>query len=251
MGMSRNCTKKYNPDEKYNLYELIQQADGGDLEAMDTLVSLLVAEEYMEDDSDGDIAERYISYLQQLADAGKTEAYIMLGDAYKDGKWVLQDRDEAIRLYEKAVENGVLFGNESIGMLYYEEGNYERAYDYLTKDDGSKSFCSYYSLGEMYRQGLYVEKSDENACEYYALIAESGFEYAELDDYYWQACYRLGIAKHYGRGTEKDIKSAVKLISTAKRLYEKRDPKSEDRTDISRKELLQEWITVNRDAGMF
>lgn len=241
----------YDPDKKYNLYELIQKADGGDIEAMGTLVAVLAVEGYVEKEPDGDIARRYVSYLQQLADAGEAEAYIMLGDAYKDGKGVQQNRTEAVRLYEKAVENGILFGNECIGMLYYDDCNYERAFEYLTKDDGSKSPCSYYALGEMFRQGLYVTQNDKKACEYYAEIAEGDISYVEMDDYYWRACYRLGVARHYGRGTERDLYSASELISTAKQLYEERDENSDSATDITRDELFQEWIQVSRDAGIF
>lgn len=184
----------YTPGKQYNLYELLQKADDGDLEAMKTVVSVLRAEGYTDDDPDGEISERIVTYLRQLAEAENPDEYIMLGDAFLKGDGVRKDPQEAIRWYEKAVEDGVGFGNECIGMMYFEgvdvPADYQKAYEYFTKDDNKKSFCTTYALGEMFRRGLYVTKDDSKACEYYASIVEDDGPYPEMDDYYWRACFR-------------------------------------------------------------
>ncbi len=244
----------YSPDTQYNLYDLIKKADGGDLDAMETAVSLIAAEGYTEDDPDGEITERRFSYLRQLADSGRTSAYIMLGDAYLQGKGITKDAVEAINWYKKAAENGVMFGNECIGMIYY-EGNgvptdYQKAYEYFTKDNGRKSFCTIYSLGEMYRCGLYVMKDQVKAYDYYSGIVNSEEPYPELDDYYWRACYRVGIALHYGYGVKKDLSTAVEVFAKAKMLYESRG-ESTVQTGITKEEFYQEWMLLNQDAGKY
>lgn len=179
----------YTPGKKYNLYDLLRRADEGNLDAMEDAVAVLSVEGYTDDDPDGEIAARQVSYLKKLAEAGKPFAYIMLADAYKNGNGVAMDTVEAIRLYERAVENGIRFGNECIGMIYYEGGggipqDFRKAYEYFTRDEGRKSACTYYSLGEMYRKGLYVEKDDMKACEQYGLIVNADGPYPEMDDYY-------------------------------------------------------------------
>lgn len=244
----------YTPGKEYNLYELLQKADKGDLDAMTTVVSLLAAEGYTDDDPDGEIAERQVRYLRQLAEAGRTFACIMLGDACRTGDGAPKDVKEAIRWYEQAAEGGIRFGNECIGLLYYEgddiPADYQKAYEYFTKDEGKKSFCTTYALGEMFRKGLYVSQDEEKACEYYESIVYDDGSYPEMDDYYWRACYRLAMAHHYGRGADKDLDTAVELMAKARNLYESR---SDDavKGDISKEEIYQEWMLLNQDAGSF
>ena len=244
----------YTPGKQYNLYELLQKADDGDLEAMEDAVSVLVAEGYTEDDPDGEIAARQVSYLKSLVDAGRTFACIMLADAYIKGDGVEKDPMEALRLYEKAAERGIRFGNECIGMMYYEgtdiPQDFQKAFEYFTKDEGKKSPCTAYSLGEMYRKGLYVTLDDEKACEYYDLIVNDDGPSPEMDDYYWRACFRLGTAMHYGTGTKKDLDGAGELLSNAKTLYESRGEHAVD-SDISKDELYKEWMLLNQDAGKY
>ena len=57
----------------------------------------------------------------------------MLGDAYRTGDGVPKDVTAAINLYKKAAEEGISFGNECIGFLYYNgEGvpvDYKKAFE--------------------------------------------------------------------------------------------------------------------------
>ena len=244
----------YTPGEQYNLYDLLMKADAGDLEAMEALVSVLPVEGYTDDDPDGEIAERQVLYLRKLAEAGRSFVYIMLGDACLKGSGTPKNVTEAIQWYEKAVESGIQFGNECIGMLYYEGTDialdYQKAYEYFTRDEGKKSFCTTYALGEMFRQGLYVMKDEAKACMYYASIVNDDGPCPEMDDFYWRACYRLGVALHYGIGTEKDLDRAVDMFSRAKNLYEL---KAENAAvgDITGEEFYSEWLLLNQDAGKY
>ena len=244
----------YDPGKQYNLFQLLQKADEGDLEAMEDVVMVLAVEGYLEDDPEGEIAERRISYLRRLAEAGRASACIMLGDTYIYGTGTSVDPEEAIKWFALAAEKGIPFGNECIGMIYYEgkgiPADYEKAYAYFTKDSCKKSFCTRYALGEMYRQGLYVAQSDEKACEFYSSIVNDRMNGAELDDYYWRACFRLGIACHYGRGAEKNYAFALKLLSKAKTLYGSRSENAMD-CDITKEEFDREWLLLNQDAGNY
>ena len=127
------------PGKQYNLRELLQKAEKGDLDAMETAVILISAEGYTDDDPEGEIAERQVRYLRTLAESGRSFAYIMLGGAYLKGEGTPQNATEAIRWYEKAAESGIHFGNECIGMLYYEGRDipcdYQKAYEYFTRDE--------------------------------------------------------------------------------------------------------------------
>jgi TPR repeat protein len=214
------------PKEQYNLYELLQKADSGDLDAMDTAADILFNEGYLEDDPDGEIAARLIKYRIRSTLADGPFQYIVLGEMFLNGKGLPQDTKEALRWFKKAVKIGIYFGNECIGMMHF-QGNgvpvdYQKAYEYFTKDPVKKSFCTTYALGEMYRLGLYVKQDAKKACELYRSIVEDNDSFSEYDDYYWRACFRLGEATHYGLGTGMDPDKAAELISKAKRIYEKR-----------------------------
>ncbi len=243
----------YSPGKTYNLFEILNKADSGDLDAMETAAVLLTAE-YSEDDLDGEILARRKKYLEQLVDAGNRNAMVMLADLYQNKDGLEKDIVKAIRLYEKAADCGVAFANEVIGLIYYDgDGvpiDYEKAYEYFTKDDNNKSFCTLYALAEMYRNGLFVPKNEETAAEYYSKIATSTSQYVELDDYYWRACYRLAVAKHYGSGIERDLNGALTLMETAKKLFNKRG-KNAVTPDISKEDFDREWILLNQDAGKY
>lgn len=244
----------YKPGKQYNLFELLQKSDEGDLEAMEDVVSVLVAEGYTADDPSGEIARRQVRYLRTLAEAGRKFAYIMLGDACEKGDGTPKDVQEAIRWYEKAAEGGIRFGNECIGMLYYEgtelPRDYQKAYEYFTRDAGEKSFSTTYTLGEMFRRGLYVKKDASKACEYYSAIVNSEGPCPEMDAYYWRAFFRLGTAMHYGLGTEKDLDGAYEMLSRAKDMYDEKEYNNIV-DDITEEELSREWILLNQDAGKY
>ena len=235
-----------------NFAHELQKADEGDVDAMLTAVRYMAVEGYIGKDAEPEINERYISYLNTLVQAGSTDALIMLGSTLVNGDVASPDPEEAIRLFSLAAEHGENFGNECIGMLYYEGDvvtrDFQKAFEFFTKDEGDKSFCTYYALGEMYRLGLHIEKNAETACGYYSKIAYSKSKNRELDDYFWRAQYRLACAKHYGEGTTKDLEEALTLIESARKLgrTEKEIISGEG---ITEETINTEWLQINRDLG--
>ena len=141
---------RYTPKEEYNLSELLEKADAGDIDAMGTAVCLLTAE--YDDGNDPELETRIFRYLQTLVQNREPFANIMLADYYIRGRIVEQDIEKAISLYETAVEQGVQFGNECLGMLHF-EGHYvpqdfRKALQYFKKNGKEKSPCTLYALGE-------------------------------------------------------------------------------------------------------
>ena len=154
------------PGDPYDLVEVLTKADAGDVDAMIDAVIILASEGYTDKGGDADIHERQIGYLRKLIDEKWDPAYIMLADHYVDGTGVEQNIDEAIRLYEKAAENGIDFGFECIGTLYFEgihvAKDYKKAFSYFKKiRKNRRNLMVRYALGEMYRLGLYVRKNEK------------------------------------------------------------------------------------------
>ena len=214
--------------------QTVKAAKNGDTSAMWDLVNYIAVNQ--EDDGSGnyDVNRLYYDTLCDLAADNEAAAYIMLGDAVLHGTGCDQNAEEAIRWYEKAAENGQRFGNECIGEMYYfgeyVTQDYKKAYEYYTKDEGRKSFCTLYHLAEMYRQGLYVKKDLAMACRYYSEIVYDGKDKRiTIDDYYWRACYRL--SRLYAN-------KAYDLITTAEKLYDGRSTGTIP-ADITNEEIEQ------------
>ena len=168
----------------YDVMRLMKYADEGDLDAMKMFVTLCYTS------SDVDLYKRtkdkWFEYIKRLAAAGDTVGYIWMGDILAEGKYTKKDAHKAIEFYQKAADEGTGFGYECIGKIYY-DGNgvptdYEKAYKYIMKSR-KKSGMSYFLLGEMYRQGLYVKQNMSRAKEYYRKVVGDG-SFNEYEDMY-------------------------------------------------------------------
>ena len=245
-NFDENCAK----NKDITIRELFEKADAGDVNAMLNVVYSLKADVVENEDAKNWFMQRRISYLHKLVKIPRHEtAMVELGDAYAYGEGVPQDAQKAIRWYKKAIKEYCTFAYENIGYLYFEGRgvavDYKKAFNYLTKDKYCCSFRTFFYLGEMYRQGLYVEKDIKKACKYYQKIAYYYSYSHRFDPYYWRACYRLAMLIYEGRKTEKRLNEALHLLIEAKDLYGKCKKKRINNDDIIKKEIEQNWQTVN------
>ena len=170
--------------EAYDVMKLMKEADEGDLEAMRLFITLC----YISEDENIYEAtkDKWFEYVKKMSAAGNAVGDIWMADVFVKGEYVKRDVHRAIEFYQKAADEGMDFGYECIGKLYF-EGNgvpqdYEKAYKYIMKSK-RKSGMSHYLLGEMYRQGLYVKKDIDIASEYYRKVIGNGTN-AEFKDMY-------------------------------------------------------------------
>ena len=170
--------------ENYDVMKLMKDADEGDLDAMRMFVTLCYSS------PDKDLYERtkdkWIEYVKKMAIAGDPVGYIWIGDMFEEGRVTKRDVRKAIEFYQKAADEGISFGYECIGKIYYDgkgiDSDYEKAYKYIMKSR-KKSGMSFYLLGEMYRQGLYVKQNMSRARSYYRKALGDG-SYPEYEDMY-------------------------------------------------------------------
>ena len=232
-----------------DFHQTMEAAKNGDISAKWDLVNYIAVNQSDDDSGDYDVDRLYYDTLCDLAAKNEAAAYIMLGDAVLHGTGCDQNAEEAIRWYEKAAENGQRFGNKCIGEMYYfgkyVTQDYKKAYEYYTKDEGRKSFCTLYHLAEMYRQGLYVKQDLAMAYRYYSEIVYDGEEKRiTIDDYYWRACYRL--SRLY-------VNKAYDLITTADKLYDGRSTGTTP-TDITNEEIehaMEQIRQVSKDPEKY
>ena len=109
------------------------------------------------------------------------------------GYWHSKDPLIAIKYYQVAADQGILFGNDCIGEIYFETGQYDKAREYLLKMDGTNP-CGFYYMGRLYEEGLGIEKNIEKAIFNYRKAVELGKMFEEFgceDDYCIKAKQRL------------------------------------------------------------
>lgn len=233
-------------ENKVNLKKLLKKAEKGDVDAIIYFLNVLSMQSPAEAEK-LDIRKSLIKFEKAIAADHNPVGYIMLAQEYVMGNYISKDISKAIKLYEEAVEEGAGFGNECLGLLYYEgkevPQDYAKALEYFTKDEGRKSASTNYSLAEMYRQGLGVEQDLGKAFDLYALVVDDDSPYAEMDDYYPRACFRLAQMLHATKDPE-DCREALRLLKLSKDRLLNRS-KEDVPTGISKEEVLEEWDSLN------
>ena len=171
--------------DRYDLIQLIQKADEGDIDAMKAFINICFASESR--DVFDAAQNKCFSYIRKLATEGDAVGYIRMADELIRGVNIKKDVGRALELYQMAVDAGETVGYEFMAYMYYYGTeipvDYEKAYNLIMK---SEFDCteSYFVLGEMYRLGLFLEKSMEKAVEYYQKIIDVG-EYMPGSDIDW------------------------------------------------------------------
>jgi TPR repeat protein len=196
-------------------------------------------------------AERYEAaagmFLLAANEFGSSEAQLLLGAMYHEGKGVTQDYIESEKWFRKSAEQGNAVAQRYLGQIY-EEGrngipqNYFEAIKWfrLAADQGDAE--AQYSIGSMFRKGIGLSQDYAEAMKWYRLAANQDNSNAQfyLGVFYdegwgvaqdfrealkWYslaahqklpaALYNLGVLYYYGRGVDKDIIEALKWFKIA------------------------------------
>ena len=179
--------------------------------------------------------EKAEQIYQLLADKNDADGFNQLAMLKEDqGK-----KQEAILLYQRAIELGSSSANYNLGILYKYNNNYKKAkemFEIAIKKDHSSSAMM--SLGDLYFDGFGVEKNMELAehwykaaiqADNYLAITRLGILYGNLEKYdeaiiYYQEAIKkgdpaamnsMGLLYQHGFGVKHDISQSVKLYQDA------------------------------------
>lgn len=178
-----------------------------------------------------------------------------LGALYYNGRLNgVKNYEKAVYYYEMAAKFGNRQAQENLGYCYYHgrlgTPDYKKAYHYFVKGALDSHMVSLYKIGDMYKNGLYVEKDEKEAYFIYKHCSEMLDEFQERDfgaDIYIRLadCYCNGV------GTEKNLILALEFYQKAERfyyprildgdyLYEKQYERSITMQQVVREELKKE-----------
>ena len=156
--------------EKAYRYYLEAALSDGDGEAMYALAMMYYEGDYVHESYDK--AGRYFG-LAFENDANIEPWTLIIAGSY----WENHETDNgdniinAIKYYEAAALLGIGYGNECLGKLYYNLGEYDKAFESLEELEGINP-CGFYYLGRLYDEGLGVEQDTAKAIELYKKASE-------------------------------------------------------------------------------
>ena len=144
---------------------------------------------------------------------GNVDAMNDLGAQYYDGnRGFEQSFEKAVRYYKMAAEKGNRQAQENLGYWYYYgrdgEPDYEKAFHYFALGAFDGHLISLYKIGDMYLNGLYVERNEKEAFVIFMRCLETMTPEAE-ERVAGPVYLRLGRMFFEGIGTEQNLKNAL------------------------------------------
>lgn len=127
-------------------------------------------------------ASKAYTYLKKSADLGNGDAMDYLGDMYRYGIYVTQDKSQAFDWYAKATEAGSVDGQADLGRAYIDgelvSQNFQEGVKNLTLAANKGNINAEYGLGLCYENGNGVNKDMGIAMSMYAKAALGGMNVA-------------------------------------------------------------------------
>jgi TPR repeat protein len=154
--------------------------------------------------------EEAVKMFRLASEQGLAKAQNRIGHMYDTGTGVAQDKDEAVRWFRLAAEQGHATAQFNLGLMYVEGTG-------VTQDDDKAvrwfrlavkqgHARSQNTLGRMYATGRGVAQDKEEAVKWYRLAAEQGHATAQSN---------LGVSYATGTGVAKNEEEAAKWYRLA------------------------------------
>ena len=142
-----------------------------------------------------------VKYLTKASDEGLSQAQVLLAALYEIGRYVEQNTNKAIDLYEKAARQGHVNALKRLGSIYAEQGDYEKSYQYFLKVANLKEPYSIFRLGllnALYRKVSGTENSVSMIKKGLRLLHKADSMGNEHAPYYIGFLYHNGLATDNG-----------------------------------------------------
>jgi len=151
-----------------------------------------------------------LEHLTAAADAGNSNAAVILGAAYLGTEGITPDTAASARYFRTGCESGNVWGCYYLGSMH-EIGlevprDYDRARELHTRTCDAGNILSCYSLGALYQSGLGAAPDYVAARQAYTRACNRGHA---------SACYSLGTFYEAGLGIQPDDKRASELYARA------------------------------------
>lgn len=123
--------------------------------------------------------KKCLPYYAYGSELGNGECSRKLGVIYNEGILISNNVDQAFRYYRLALRQGENYAKVSLGLLYLDQNDFEKAFQLFRSATQDDYGWAYYWVGKLYFQGWGVEESNEKALPYYLKAFEKGIDEAK------------------------------------------------------------------------
>ena len=154
--------------------------------------------------------EKAFTYLKQAEELGSIAATNTIGLCYLNGliPSIKKDEKKAIKYFEKAAKEDYVYSYNNLGRIYEGKQEFKKAYKYYSYAASFEESWVLNKLGNWYREGLYVEKDQRKAYEYYSKAIEVPKNILNHWAYYNLAKY-FYLEGNFEANIEKNINKAI------------------------------------------
>ena len=122
--------------------------------------------------------KKAFAWFLKAAQQGDIDSQVEVGTAYRDGEGVKKDLKEAIKWLEMATSSGDMQGRFELAMLHMDKRRTEQEKKVglaLLQENVQKQHPqSLWLMGELYMDGLLVEKNETRAVEHWVKAVQGG-----------------------------------------------------------------------------
>lgn len=134
----------------------------------------------------------------------------LMGTSDKNKVGFPQYYNKGIKYLNECIEANITEAYLNLGNIYLDgiviEKDEKRAIEYYQKAADNGLYLAYHNIGRCYYNGLGVKTDEKKAFEYFQISATKGLS---------EGFYSLALCYHYGKGTKKNTKKAIEYYQKA------------------------------------
>ena len=169
-----------------------------------------------------EVAELLIEIYEDELKENNHNAICDYGSLYYTGRIGEQNYEKAVYYYDMAAKLGNRQAQENLGYCYYYgrtgRVDYKKAFHYFLKGALDYHLVSLYKIGDMYKNGYYVQKDENEAYSIYSRCLD-GLNEENTPLVGADVHIRMADCFFYGVGVEKNVAIALEHYQIAERLY--------------------------------
>lgn len=168
------------------------------------------------------VSDFFIDVLEDELSKGNADAACDIGSLYYTGRAGEQSYEKALEYYTVAAEGGCRQAQENLGYCYYygraTKVDYEKAFHWFALGAFDGHINSLYKIGDMYRNGYYVDRNSREAFNIYMRCLDTLSDEA-VPTVGADVLMRVADCYFEGIGTRIDFKIALKYYQEAEQLF--------------------------------
>lgn len=166
--------------------------------------------------NDKETKEKAFKYLKKAEELGSIAATNTIGLCYLNGliPSIPKEEEKAIKYFKKAAKEDYVYAHNNLGKIYEKRNDLKKAYEhYIIGATLEESWASN-KIGKWYLEGIYIEKDEKKAYEYFNKAVEVPKSILDHWAYYNLAKY-FYLEGNFEANIEKNIPKAIEYFNKA------------------------------------